>query len=319
MLEVSSLNLSMTRGKHDIPIIEDVSFRIARGKVFGLAGESGCGKSLTARCIIGLQPEGMMPGGSILFRARGEKQGIDLLAMDREALRRLRGSEIGMVFQEPMTSLNPVLSIGRQIAEVFEIHRAVSRREARERAIELLDLVRIPEPHRRVNDFPHQFSGGMRQRVMIAMAVACSPSLLIADEPTTALDVTIQAEIIDLLLRIKEHEGMSVLFISHDLKLLSEICDRVAIMYAGRIVEEADAEEMFRAPLHPYTRGLISSLPDIRGKMLRPIPGSVPSPGQYPAGCVFSPRCNIRVPLCEDREPDLRIIEAGHLVRCIRV
>ncbi len=317
ILRINDLHLHLLKESKRIEILSGVSFRIRKGEVFGLAGESGCGKSLTALSIMGLQPKNMITAGEIFFR-KDSDSGVDLLKLSDEELRKIRGRDMGMVFQEPMTSLNPVFTIGRQIGEVFQIHQGLSYREAKQKAVELLRSVMIPEPEKRIDDFPHQFSGGMRQRVMIAMAVACSPRLLIADEPTTALDVTIQAEIIDLLQEIREKEGMAILFISHDLKLISEIADRVAIMYAGRIVEEAPAEALFGSPMHPYTQGLLDSLPVSRGKPLKPIPGTVPPPDALPRGCVFGPRCRLKTADCEASEPSLTQVGKDHLVRCIR-
>ncbi len=317
ILDVNNLQLWMSRNEKKVNIISGVSFGIKKGEIFGLVGESGSGKSLTALSIMRLVPPFMNIEGEVFFRQKNQM--TDLLSLPADEVRKIRGNSIAMVFQEPMTSLNPVFTIGRQIGEVLEIHRGLSKRESRERAVELLSRVMIPEPEKRVDDFPHQLSGGMRQRVMIAMAIACSPELLIADEPTTALDVTIQAEIIDLLSEIQQNQGMSVLFISHDLHLIKEIAHRVAIMYAGILMEEAPAEELFSNPLHPYTQGLLNSLPTEKGKELKPIPGNVPSPGELPQGCPFGPRCQLKTVECEKTLPSMINITATHSVRCIHI
>ncbi|HEB75243.1 MAG TPA: ABC transporter ATP-binding protein [Nitrospirae bacterium] len=318
LLKIKDLDILFRKKDRSDAAVSGLELDIRPGETFGLAGESGCGKSITALSIMGLLPDAARATGEILFRMPETGEVIDLLSLDEAALRSLRGKEIGMVFQEPMTSLNPVFTIGYQIAEVLTTHEGLSKRAATERAVELLRLVRIPSPGQRIKDYPHQLSGGMRQRVMIAMAVACNPSLLIADEPTTALDVTIQAEILNLLHDVKEERGMSVLLITHDLAIISENAERVAVMYAGRIVETAPVERLFQWPAHPYTLGLIQSLPVSREIKLKPIPGSVPAPDELPPGCKFSTRCTYRTTACDIEEPALRLIEEDHRVRCIR-
>ncbi|NOZ24564.1 MAG: ABC transporter ATP-binding protein [Nitrospirae bacterium] len=317
LLRIKDLNIHFRKRGGPSAAVSGLELEIRHGETFGLAGESGCGKSITALSIMGLLPASARATGKILFSPR-DREEVDLLSLDSAALRSVRGKEIGMVFQEPMTSLNPVFTIGYQVAEVLTTHEGLSARAATEKAVELLRLVHIPSPERRIKDYPHQLSGGMRQRVMIAMAVACNPSLLIADEPTTALDVTIQAEILNLLVDIKENRGMSVLLITHDLAIISENADRVAVMYAGRIVEIAPVDLLFRKPAHPYTQGLLQSLPVARNIQLKPIPGSVPAPDELPPGCKFSPRCAYRTGACDTEEPQLRMIEQDHGTRCIR-
>lgn len=309
--EVKNLNISLLTASKKINVVKDLNFSMGESEVFGLVGESGCGKSLTALCIMGLLPENALVEGEVIFK------GKNLLSLDGESLRRLRGKEISMIFQEPMTSLNPVLTIGYQVSEVLITHLGLSKREAIERSIDLLRAVKIPSPEIRIKEYPHQMSGGMRQRVMIAMAIACQPSILIADEPTTALDVTIQSQIMSLLQNLRKEMNMSLLLITHDLGIISENADRVAIMYAGRLFEVADVDELFSNPLCPYTRGLLESLPVRRGVPLKPIPGFVPRPDALPEGCKFSNRCRFSIPECNDKEPDLYPAE-GHLVRCIR-
>ncbi|MGF1650379.1 MAG: ABC transporter ATP-binding protein [Hyphomicrobiaceae bacterium] len=297
--------------------VDGVSMAIYPGETVGIVGESGCGKSVTALSILRLVPNriGRIVGGRILFEGR------NLLDLSEHEMRRIRGDRIAMIFQEPMTSLNPVLTIGHQIAEAVRIHRGASAAAARARALEVLDLVRIPDARRRVDDYPHQFSGGMRQRVMIAMALACDPKLLIADEPTTALDVTIQAQVLELMLELKEQAGASVLLITHDLGVVAETCQRVVVMYAGRKVEEADVFDLFDRPAHPYTRGLLASV--ARGKAggrLTEIPGMVPSLRQPISGCHFAPRCPFADDHCRSVAPVLRQIEGGgakpHVAAC---
>lgn len=312
LLEAKGLSVSLKTSSGPLRIVNNLSFSVRRAEVFGLAGESGCGKSLTALAIMGLLPEKSFAEGAVNFRGR------NLLSLGNEAMRMLRGREISMIFQEPMTSLNPVLTIGYQIAEIITTHSGLSKREAMDSAIELLRTVRIPSPETRAQEYPHQMSGGMRQRVMIAIAVACNPSLLIADEPTTALDVTIQSQILELLQGLGKERGMSLLLITHDLGIISENADTVAVMYAGRLMELADSEELFLNPLNPYTRGLIESLPKSKGVSLRPIPGFVPRAGALLNGCKFSDRCWFAIPECRRQEPDLELFSERHLVRCIR-
>ncbi|HEC97884.1 MAG TPA: ABC transporter ATP-binding protein [Nitrospirae bacterium] len=319
LLSIKDLNIFFRQKDNPLAAVSSLELDIRHGETFGLAGESGCGKSITALSIMGLLPTTAYATGKILFNLPMTGKETDILTLDESTLRSIRGKEMGMVFQEPMTSLNPVFTIGYQISEVLTTHERLSGKAAIGRTVELLRLVHIPSPEHRIKDYPHQLSGGMRQRVMIAMAVACNPSLLIADEPTTALDVTIQAEILNLLSDIKKERGMSILLITHDLAIISENADRVAIMYAGRIVEIAPVDTLFRKPAHPYTLGLIQSLPVARHTQLKPIPGSVPDPDELPPGCKFSTRCTYRTAVCDFEEPPLQKIEQNHLVRCIRV
>jgi peptide/nickel transport system ATP-binding protein len=285
----------------------DVSFHVDAGETLCLVGESGSGKSVTALSILRLvQRPGRIAGGRIVFRGR------DLLELDERAMQKVRGAEIGLVFQEPMTALNPVFTIGNQIEETLMVHGIARGRAARDRAVELLDSVSIPEPQRRVRDYPHQLSGGLRQRALIALALSCSPTLLIADEPTTALDVTIQAQILDLLRDLQSRLGLGLLLITHDLGVVAEMGDRVAVMYAGRIVEDAAVRDLFRDPRHPYTRGLLGSIPGgASGSKLQAIRGTVPPLGHLPPGCAFAPRCPNRFEPCDAAPPGVTLIEAG--------
>ena len=299
--------------------VENVSLVIPRGKTLGLVGESGCGKSVTALSIIGLiSRPGRIVGGSITLHEEDGKKTI-LNELSQEAMRKIRGAKISMIFQEPMTSLNPVFTIGSQIMEAIRLHQKVGKAEARRRAIEVLDQVRIPSPDNRLGNYPHEFSGGMRQRAMIAMALSCEPSLLIADEPTTALDVTIQAQILDLLRGLQADHHMSILMITHDLGIIAETADDVAVMYASKVQEYASVKELFENPLHPYTHGLFNSRPELgRAKTDRlvTIEGTVPSPQEFPHGCKFHPRCPFAKDKCRAEEPELREIAPGHTVRC---
>jgi oligopeptide/dipeptide ABC transporter ATP-binding protein len=299
LLSVEDLTTVFDTPGGPVPAVDDVSFEIHAGETLGLVGESGSGKSVTALSIMRLvQPPGRIAGGHIFFKGR------DLLRLDERAMRSVRGAEISLIFQEPMTALNPVFRVGDQIAETLLVHGRATRREAKARAIELLRAVRITNPESRVADYPHQLSGGMRQRVLIAMALACQPSLVIADEPTTALDVTIQAEILDLLREMKSALHLSLLLITHDLGVIAETADRVAVMYAGRIVETGPVREIFHNPGHPYTRGLLASMPGGRpGRRLRAIEGSVPLLGDLPPGCAFNPRCPDRFDPCTTAPP----------------
>ena len=296
--------------------VDGVDFDIGKGEVVGLVGESGSGKSVTALSVLRLIPDppGRIVSGSITYKGR------DLLKMPLEEIRNIRGQEISMVFQEPMTSLNPVFTIGMQVMEVIQAHEDCSRGEAFERAVQMLELVGIPEARLRMQDYPHHFSGGMRQRVMIAIAVACGPALLIADEPTTALDVTIQAQILELMLRLKAKQpDAAVLLITHNLAVVAETCQRVVVMYGGKVQEVAPVERLFDAPQHPYTKGLLESLPSVEGPRaarLPAIPGLVPSIHNLPAGCKFCTRCEMKVERCETEEPELIEVAPGHLVRC---
>ncbi len=292
--------------------VDGVSYAIYPGETLSVVGESGSGKSVTALSIMGLvpSPPGIPAGGRIRFK------GEDITGADEARMRRLRGNEIAMIFQEPMTSLNPVYTVGDQIGEVLRLHRGSSRAEARRRAVELLELVGIPKPGERVDAYPHQLSGGMRQRVVIAMALACDPELLIADEPTTALDVTIQAQILELMERLQAETGTSILFITHDLGVVAEVSDHVAVMYAGKVVEYADVFTLFEAPQHPYTVGLFNSLPAGDRERLLPIPGAVPSALSFPSGCRFRNRCALADARCASEEPPLRAVGEGHTVAC---
>ncbi len=300
--------------------VDGVDFDIYENEVFGLVGESGCGKSVTAYSILRLipNPPGWIEDGEIRFR------GKNLMDLPLEEMRKIRGADISMIFQEPMTSLNPVFSIGWQVKEALWYHEPALKRDKDEltrRAVEMLDKVGIPGAERRLKEFPHQFSGGMRQRVMIAMALACNPALLIADEPTTALDVTIQAQILDLMLSVKEKTGdAAILLITHDLAVIAETCQRAAVMYGGKIQEIADIEDLFEEPLHPYTRGLLRSLPrpdlETKGKRLPTIRGIVPSVMAFPPGCKFNTRCDEKIDICEKEEPGLVEVRPGHWCRC---
>jgi peptide/nickel transport system ATP-binding protein len=316
LLEVSSLSISFAGdGGRMTQAVNDVSFSIAAGKTLGIVGESGCGKSVTSLAIMRL-----LPANSARVSGRITFEGANLLDLPERTMRGLRGNRLAMIFQEPMTSLNPSYTVGNQIAETLTCHRRLSRREARRQAIELLREVRIPSPESLVNSYPHKLSGGMRQRVAIAMALACQPALLIADEPTTALDVTIQAQMLELLRLLKARTGAAIMLISHDLGVVSEICDEVAVMYAGQIVERAPAGEVFARPQHPYTIGLLGALPSLSEKRgrLAAIPGMVPAAGAYLEGCRFSPRCPFVQEDCRRSPPPLRSIAPGHHTRCLR-
>jgi len=313
LLEISDLRLSLPADGGRIVPVDGVGFTVDRGQTLALVGESGCGKTLTGLALLRLLP----PGGRIEPGSSMTLAGSDLLALEGEALRQLRGRRIAMIFQDPMTSLNPVLTVGDQIAETVTAHLPLSGREARARAEALLAEVGIPEPAARYRSYPHQLSGGMRQRVMIAIALAAEPELLIADEPTTALDVTVQAQILELLDRLRAARGMAVLLITHDLGIVAGRADRVAVMYAGRIVEEAATAELFAHPAHPYTRGLFASVPRLAGPLTRlePIPGLVPSPGSWPDGCRFRTRCRQAMERCVT-EPPVASAGPGHRSRC---
>jgi peptide/nickel transport system ATP-binding protein/oligopeptide transport system ATP-binding protein len=313
VLQLIGLETQFRTRRGVVKAVDGLDLELYPGETFGLVGESGCGKSVTALSILRLlpKPAGRIAAGRILFDGR------DLVTASEAEIRRIRGNRISMIFQEPMTSLNPVYTIGFQIEEVLRRHRGMDRAAARAEAACVLGLVGMPEPAARLGDYPHQFSGGMRQRAMIAMALACQPALMIADEPTTALDVTIQAQILDLIARLKEEIGMAVLLITHDLGVVAEICRNVAVMYAGRIVERATVDEIFSRPAHPYTVGLFNSLPRVGGRegALRPIPGAVPSLADLPSGCAFQERCFRRHAVCGE-EPPWREIAPGHHARC---
>jgi peptide/nickel transport system ATP-binding protein len=317
LLKVENLRIALAGDGITYDAVENVSFEIGRGEAFGLVGESGCGKSITALSVMGLLRRPLsLAGGKIIL------DGQEIQNVSAAEMRRLRGKRIAMIFQEPMTALNPLSPVGRQIAEMFVLHEGASWNEAMDRAEDALRQVRVPSPERRIKDYPHQLSGGMRQRVMIAIALACGPDLLVADEPTTALDVTVQAEIIDLIAELCAAKGTAVLMISHDLGLVANMCQRVAVMYAGRIVESQVADAIFAAPTHPYTQGLIDSLPRLgerarRGRQkLREISGVVPSIANYPAGCRFNPRCPAVTDICRTVVPEATPLPAEGVVRC---
>ena len=313
LLSVKNLSTEFPVKKGIVRAVEDVSFDVDQGEILAIVGESGSGKSVTSLSIMGLLAEpGHVAGGSLEF------EGKDLATLSEKQYRELRGNDMAMIFQEPMTSLNPVYRVGNQIVEAIRTHEKVSKAEAKARAVDLLRKVGIPSPEARINDYPHQMSGGMRQRVMIAMALACNPKLLIADEPTTALDVTIQAQILDLLRRLRDDTGMAVLLITHDLGVVSETADRVVVMYCGQVVEEAEVRTLFDHPMHPYTLGLLKSIPrleDDESKRLYMIKGMVPNPLEMPPGCHFSDRCDSCMDICRTKVPELVDVD-GHKVRC---
>jgi len=318
LLEVNNLRTHFPTRAGLVRAVDGVSFYLDRGELLGLVGESGCGKSMTALSVMRLiAPPGKIVGGEILF------DGKDLLKFSDSEMRQMRGDDIAMIFQDPMTSLNPVYTVGEQIAEALRLHRKLSHKQARQAAIEAMREVAIPDPGRRASDYPHQLSGGMRQRVMIAMALACNPKLLIADEPTTALDVTIQAQILELLDDLRRQRELAVLLITHDLGVVAEVADRVAVMYTGKIVEESPVDELFARPKHPYTEGLLRSVPKltsehvIKQERLETIEGTVPRPTDLPPGCHFAPRCSHRMPRCIEGEIPLYHIEGEVSVRCV--
>ncbi len=317
ILEVTDLTTSFRTERGVMNAVEGVSFHVDKGEILGLVGESGCGKSVTSQSILRLYDESgaVRYGGRVLFEGR------DLLSLSEKQMRSVRGSEIAMVFQDSLSSLNPVLTCGDQIMEAMRIHQKLSKKEAREKAVELLRLVGIPSPEKRIDQYPHELSGGMRQRVMIACALSCRPKLLIADEPTTALDVTIQAQILDLIVELNRKLEMGVILITHDLSVVAETCSRVAVMYLGQIVEEADVLTLFEDPRHPYTQGLLKSIPTVSGgerRELFMIPGTVPLLSQIPTGCRFCPRCPYALPECARSMPALEKLPSGQKVRCFR-
>jgi oligopeptide/dipeptide ABC transporter ATP-binding protein len=329
VLEVKNLKTSFFTEEGEVKAVDDVSFNVYKGRTLGIVGESGCGKSVTSLSIMRLipNPPGRIVGGEILYKGR------DLTKLSMDQMRGIRGNEISMIFQEPMTSLNPVFTIGNQICEAISLHQDLPRSEVHNKAVEMLQLVGIPSPEKRVNDYPHQLSGGMRQRVMIAMALSCNPNILIADEPTTALDVTIQAQILDLLRDLQAKVGMALILITHDLGVIAEMADEVAVMYAGKIVEQAGVNEIFANPKMPYTRGLLNSIPTltkdptgkVKKKRLETIPGIVPNLLHLPKGCRFQERCTYVIDACRQAEPELRKIadnpenpELPHAIRCVR-
>ncbi len=317
LLELKGLKTYFFTDEGVVRAVDGVDLHIDKGETLGVVGESGCGKTVTALSIMKLipMPPGRIVEGQMLY------QGRDLVTLPPAQMRKVRGKEISMVFQEPMTSLNPVFTIGEQIAEAIRLHEGLGRRAAMEKTVEMLKLVHIPNPERRVKEYPHQLSGGMRQRVMIAMALSCNPKLLIADEPTTALDVTIQAQILDLLNELKQKIGMAVMLITHDMGVIAETAQRVMVMYAGKVVEEAPVKDLFKEPLHPYTQGLLRSIPRIdlaatRKQKLEAIPGVVPSLLDVPPGCRFAPRCQFVKPMYMEKEPPLKEVRPGHKVAC---
>ena len=315
LLRIEELSVQFATARGPVRALDGVSLSIDQGQTIALLGDSGSGKSVTGFSILRLIPDppGRIVGGRILF------DGDDLLCLAERRMRRIRGNDVAMIFQEPMTALNPVYPIGEQIAEVIRLHQRVDRRQARRRSAEMLDLVGIPDAGRRRSDYPHQLSGDMRQRAMIAIALACRPRLLIADEPTTALDVTVQAQVLDLIGTIQRETGMAVLFITHDVAVAAEIADRITVMYAGRVVEEAATEALIDAPRMPYTAGLLGSVPDPgRRRRLMAIPGSVPDSADPPAGCSFHPRCDYAQPRCRAAAPDLETVAEDHRARCHR-
>ncbi len=317
LLDVQELVTAFDTEAGRVRAVDRVSFQVRRGHTLGIVGESGCGKSVTALSIIRLlpQPMGQVLGGRVMFEGR------DLLQASEEDIHAIRGARIGMIFQEPMTALNPVHRIGKQLSEVFLLHQEITPRKALEKSIEILAKVGIPSPEVRVGEYPHQLSGGMRQRVMIAMALACKPALVIADEPTTALDVTIQAQILELMKALQEEMGMSILLITHDLGVIAETCEDVVVMYAGRVAESGGIHDIFERPRHPYTRGLLESIPRLDNKRktrLQVIEGMVPGLKDLPPGCRFQNRCPFRVRRCEAEQPDIMPVDAGHHVSCHR-
>lgn len=314
VLEVKNLKTHFFTKEGVSKAVDGVSFYLNKGETIGVVGESGCGKSMTSLSILNLipSPPGKIVDGEILLH------GKNIVGLSQEELRKIRGKKISMIFQEPMTSLNPVLTVGEQIAETIRLHEKLPRKQAWDKAVEMLRIVGIPSPEKRAKQEPYQLSGGMRQRVMIAMALACSPDVLIADEPTTALDVTIQAQILEILKDLQQKMGMSIIFITHDLGVVSEMCDKVAVMYAGQVIEEGVTEQLFEEPLHPYTRGLIDSLPKLYEEQdeLQTIEGSVPSPYHYPEGCRYADRCPFAQELCRAAQPELIEMAEGRKVRC---
>ncbi len=315
LLEVKDLRTWFRTDAGVARAVDGVSFHVEKGEMLGIVGESGSGKSVTSLSIMRLVPR---PPGEILEGSSIRLKGVELLALPERRMREVRGDDIAMIFQEPMTSLNPVFAVGDQIAEALRLHRKLGRAEARARAVELLGLVGIPDPGQRVDSYPHELSGGQRQRVMIAMALACDPELLIADEPTTALDVTIQAQILELLAELRARLGMAVVLITHDLGVVAEVCDRVVVMYGGQVVEEGPVEAIFREPRHPYTEGLLASIPRLghRAERLAVIPGTVPNPTRLPPGCRFHTRCPFGWDRCVREEPALFEVAAGRRSRC---
>jgi oligopeptide/dipeptide ABC transporter ATP-binding protein len=314
ILRVEDLQTQFHTDAGLVKVVDGVNLELKKGEILGIVGESGCGKSVTSLSIMQLLPKGIgkVTSGSISLA------GKDVLAMSKSDLRKMRGSQISMIFQEPMTSLNPVFKIGDQITEAIRFHMKLSKKEAKSYAVEMLTKVGISRPESVVNEYPHQLSGGMRQRVMIAIAMACEPKILIADEPTTALDVTIQAQILNLMRQLQQEKGTSIMLITHDLGVVAEMCDRVVVMYAGQVVEESDVKTLFKHPKHPYTKGLLASLPQLTSESdrLNSIPGQVPALDEMPSGCRFAPRCEFRMEVCEAENPDLLDVGQKHTCRC---
>jgi peptide/nickel transport system ATP-binding protein len=322
-LDIRELTVELPMEKGWVRPVAEVSFALAEGESLGIVGESGSGKTMLALALMGLLPPGARTKGQALLataRQAGAMAEIDLLSASPETMRAIRGGQIAMVFQEPMTALNPVLRVGKQIEEAIRVHeRRIPSRELRDRAVEALERAAVPEPLRRVRQYPHQLSGGLRQRVLIAMALAAGPKVLVADEPTTALDVTVQKQILDLLAELQRDLELSLLFITHDLGVVAQVTSRLLVMYAGRIVEEGPTQEVLRHPRHPYTEGLLRAAPRFAPRRVVPIPGVVPALDALPPGCSFSPRCSLRVADCEAELPDLRRIDPEHQARCILV
>ncbi|BBH54600.1 ABC transporter ATP-binding protein [Fluviispira sanaruensis] len=317
ILKVENLITNFNVSGKNIFAVDDCSFHVNKGKTLGIVGESGCGKSVTSLSIMRLipSPPGKISSGKIFFEKK------NLLQLSEKEMQSIRGNRISMIFQEPMTSLNPVYTIGYQIAEVFILHKGANHKDARDLSIEMLKQVRIPSPEKRFNEYPHQLSGGMRQRIMIAIALACKPALLIADEPTTALDVTIQAQILALMNNLQKENGMSTILITHDLGVVAETCDDVVVMYAGKVVEKSSAKELFTNPKHPYTIGLLNSIPKLGEKKhrLNTIPGIVPSLANLPKGCRFQDRCPLATKECKETEPELKLINPNKYAACFKI
>jgi peptide/nickel transport system ATP-binding protein len=314
LLEVTDLSVAFTTHKETVTVVDRVSFSVRAGETLGIVGESGSGKTVSSLALVGLLPRTATVTGSARFDGR------ELIGLSDRRLRSVRGDEVSVIFQEPMTSLDPAFTIGNQLIEAYRNHRGGSKAAARARAEEMLRLVGIPEPQKRLGEYPHNFSGGMRQRVMIALALICSPRLLIADEPTTALDVTIQSQILELLRDLQDELGMAIIFVTHDLGVVASVCDQVSVMYAGQVVEQAPVDDFFAEPRHPYSIGLLNSMPQsvAKGERLRLIAGTVPIPSRFPAGCRFGPRCPHVIEECTTAPPAIERLADGRVVRCIR-
>jgi len=314
LLDVTDLSVSFTGHKETVTVVDHVSFSVRASETLGIVGESGSGKTVSSLALVGLLPRNATVTGSARFDGR------ELVGMSTGQLRNVRGNDISVIFQEPMTSLDPSFTVGNQLMEAYRNHMGGSKAAARERAMEMLRLVGIPEPQKRISEYPHSFSGGMRQRVMIALALICSPRLLIADEPTTALDVTIQSQILELLRDLQDELGMAIIFVTHDLGVVAGVCDQVSVMYAGQVVEQAPIDDFFAAPRHPYSVGLLDSMPQsvAKGERLRLIAGTVPLPSRFPPGCRFAPRCPHVIEECTTAPPALELLADGRAVRCIR-